>query len=200
MLKRKGRNSMKTITTETSFEIGAIEGNAYTNKFFSVEYTLPEGFSFCNADQLAELNAVIVETNNDQTVLEAFKSGNAFFDMAVAAENDQNVNVVVQIAGPEATSIDEAGYFEAAKDKIIDQLNDAGITVKSAEIGTYTNRKNGDEFTAIKLGIVAHGTPMLEEIICIKAGDYFMNVTATATDEVKLDFVLSHLTHIKQSG
>ena len=35
--KRKRRNSMKTIAPETTFETGAVEGNAYTNKFFSVE-------------------------------------------------------------------------------------------------------------------------------------------------------------------
>lgn len=190
---------MKTNAAEPAFEIGTVEGNAYTNKFFGVEYALPEGFSFYNDDQLAEMNAAIVKTNNDQTVSETFKSGNAFFDMAAAADNDPNVSVVIQIAGPDAEAIDEAGYFEVCRDKIIDQLNDAGIIVKSAETGTYTNRKTGDEFTAIKLANEAQGAPMYQKIICIKAGDYFMNITATATDEAGLDSVLSHLTRIRQS-
>ena len=190
---------MKTNAAEPAFEIGTVEGNAYTNKFFGVEYALPEGFSFYSAGQLAEMNAAIARTNNDQTVSEAFKSGNAFFDMAAAADNDPNVSVVIQIAGPDTEAIDEAGYFDAAKDKIIDQLNDAGITVKSAETGTYTNRTTCDEFTAIKLANEAQGVPMYEEIICIKAGDYFMNITATATDEAGLDSVLSRLTRIRRS-
>ena len=190
---------MKTNAAEPAFEIGTVEGNAYTNKFFGVEYALPEGFSFYSAGQLAEMNAAIARTNNDQTVSEAFKSGNAFFDMAAAADNDPNVSVVIQIAGPDTEAIDEAGYFDAAKDKIIDQLNDAGITVKSAETGTYTNRTTCDEFAAIKLANEAQGVPMYEENICIKAGDYFMNITATATDEAGLDSVLSRLTRIRRS-
>jgi hypothetical protein len=38
---------------------------------------------------------------------------------------------------------------------------------------------------------------LYEEILCIKAGDHFMNVTATASDEVELNSVLSHLSRIR---
>ena len=189
---------MKAIDTEATLETGAIEGSTYTNKFFGVEYALPEGFSFYSADQLAEMSATIGDTNKDQEVVEAFKGGNAFFDMAAAAESDPNVSIVMQIAGPdsEAAAMDEAGYIDVAKDKIFDQLKDAGATVKSAEASTYTNQKTGDEFTAMKLAIEMQDAPLCEEIISIKAGDYFMNVTATATDEAELDSVLSHLARI----
>ncbi len=190
---------MKTTATETTFETGAIEGNAYANKFFGVEYALPEGFSFYSADQLAEMSATIGKTNNDEEVVEAFKGGKAFFDMAAAADDDPNVSIVIQIAGPdpEAAAMDEAGYIETAKDKILAQLTDAGATVKGAEPGTYANQKTGDEFTAMKLAIELQGTPLCEEVISIKAGDYFMNITATATGEAELDSVLSHLTRIR---
>ena len=178
---------------------GTIEGKAYANKFFGVEYALPEGFGFYSADQLAEMNAAIGNTNKDQAVVEAYKGGTAFFDMAAVAESNPNVSIVMQIAGPdpEAAAMDEAGYIEAAKDKIFDQLKDAGMTVKNAEAGTYMNQKTGDEFAAMKLAIESQGVPLCEEIICIKAGDYFMNITATATGEAELDSVLSRLTRIR---
>ena len=178
---------------------GTIEGNAYANKFFGVEYTLPEGFGFYSADQLAEMNAAIGNTNEDQAVMEAYKGGTAFFDMAAASENNPNDSIVMQIADPdpEAAAMDEAGYIEAAKDKMLEQLKAAGAAVKSAEPGTYTNQKTGDEFTAVKLAIELRGTPLCEEVICIKAGDCFMNVTATTTGEAELDSVLSHLTRIR---
>lgn len=189
---------MNASAEKTTNGTGTIEGNAYANTFFGVEYALPEGFSFYNADQLAEMNASIGDTNKDQEVVEAFKGGTAFFDMAAVAESDPNVSIVMEIAGPdpEAAAMDEAGYIEAAQNKILDQLADAGATVKSAEAGTYANQKTGDEFTGMKLAIEMQGAPLCEEVICIKAGDCFMNVTATATDEAALDSVLSHLTRI----
>ncbi len=49
----------------------------------------------------------------------------------------------------------------------------------------------------MKLAIETQGAPLYEEILCIKAGDHFMNVTVTASDEVELDSVLSHLTRIR---
>ena len=182
---------------ETTSGIGMIEGSVYRNKFFSVEYTLPEGFSFYNTDQLTAMNSAIIKLHNDQAVLDAFKKGNAFFDMTAVAENNPNVSVVIQIAGSDATIVNEAGYIEAARGKIIDQLNSTGAAVKSDETGTYTNPKTGDKFTAMKLAIETQGAPLYEEILCIKAGDHFMNVTVTASDEVELDSVLSHLTRIR---
>ena len=182
---------------ETTSGIGMIEGSEYKNRFFGVEYTLPEGFSFYNADQLTAMNSDIIRLHNDQAVLDAFKKGNAFFDMAATAENNPNVSVVIQIAGSDATFINEAAYIEAARGKIIDQLNSTGATVKSEETGTYTNPKTGDKFTALKLALEAQGAPLYEEILCIKAGDHFMNVTAAASDEVELDSVLSYLARIR---
>ena len=76
-------------------------------------------------------------------------------------------------------------------------MNSTGAAVKSDETGTYTNLKTGDKFSAMKLAIETQGAPLYEEILCIKAGDHFMNVTVTASDEVELDSVLSHLTRIR---
>ena len=187
---------MKT-TDETKSVTGTIEGNAYTNKFFSVEFALPEGFSYYDAEQLADMNAAIANTNDNQAVVEAFEGGSAFFDMAAAAESDPNVSVVVQIAGPDAAAPDEAGYIAMIEDKVFDQLKAADITVKNSEAVTYTNGKTGDEFAAMKLAIEMQGAPMCEEIVCIKAGDYFMNVTATANNEAELDSILDHLARIR---
>lgn len=198
MIERYRRFGMKSIGTETTFGIGTIEGNVYRNKFFSVEYVLPEGFSFFKADQLAEMNSAIIRTNKDQTVLKAYRSGSAFFDMAAAAENDPNTTVVIQIAGHEATDMDETAYFEAGQDKIIEQLNNVGATVKSTEIGHFANEKTGDKFAGIKLILETKGTSMYEEILCIKAGDYFMNITATANNETGLVSVLNHLVRIRK--
>ena len=187
---------MTTTATETTFGIGAIEGNVYANKFFGIEFALPEGFSFYSANQLADMNAATANANNNQAVVEAHEGGSAFFDMGATSENDPNGSIVMHITGPDAAAPDEAGYFAAAKDKIINQLKDAGVTVKSSETGTYTNRKTGDEFTAMKLAIELQGVSMYEEVICIKADDYYMTATATATDEDGLDSVLSHLIRI----
>ena len=109
------------------------------------------------------MNSAIIKLHNDQAVLDAFKKGNAFFDMTAVAENNPNVSVVIQIAGSDATIVNEAGYIEAVRGKIIDQLNSTGAAVKSDETGTYTNLKTGDKFTAMKLAIETQGAPPLHQ-------------------------------------
>ena len=122
---------MTTTATETTFGIGAIEGNVYANKFFGIEFALPEGFSFYSANQLADMNAATASANNDQAVVEAHEGGSAFFDMGATSENDPNGSIVMHITGPDAAAPDEAGYFAAA---LIDQCGLKGLSVGGAQV------------------------------------------------------------------
>ena len=179
------------------FESGAIQGDTYTNELFGVKFVLPEGFSFYDETQMADMNKLVGEITSDKDILEALESGVAFFDMVAAAEGGDNLNVVIQYAGtPAAAAIDAAGYLEASAAMIPKQMEDAGMTVKSVETGTYTNPKTGDEFPALSVNLEAQGMSLNEKIICLKASDYFMVATATSSNEAGLDTMLENFTLI----
>lgn len=190
--------SASASSAEAEFEVGVSEADTYTNEFFDMKFELPDGFSFQDADYLAKLNASVGEALDDKAVTEALESGAAFFDMAAVSENGDNVTVVIEYAGsPEAAAIDAAAYLAYTKEQLGPQLEKNGTTVKNAELGKFTNGTTGDEFDALKLELEVSGTPLYEELIVVKEGNYFMTVTATSSDEARLDAMLESLTRLK---
>ncbi len=191
-------NVSASVSSSIAFEKGAAKADTYTNEFFGIQFTLPVGFTFYDDAQLAELNKSINSTLSDEEIAKALESGATFFDMAAAAENGTNVNVVIEYAGtPAAQAIDAAGYIEASMATLEKQLKESGITLKSAESGTYKNPETGDEFASMKLEIESQGTAMYEELVCVKAGNYFMNITVTSQSEADLDKILENLSLLK---
>ena len=71
------------------------------------------------------------------------------------------------------------------------------MTLKGTELGTYANPKTGDEFPSMKVTLEMQGQTAYEEMICLKADDYFMCVTATSTDEAQVQSILENFTLIK---
>lgn len=180
------------------YESGVIQGDTYTNELFGVKFTLPEGFSFYDEAQMADMNKLVGEITSDEDILAALESGVAYFDMVAAAEGGDNLNVVIQYAGtPEAAAIDAVGYLEASAAMVPKQMEGAGMTVKSIETGTYTNPNTGDEFPALSIALEAQGMSLNEKIVCLKASDYFMVATATSGDEANLNTILGNFTLIK---
>lgn len=180
-----------------SFEPGTLQADTYTNEFFGVKFTLPEGFAFYDEAQMADMNKSVGSLVSED-IAKALESGVAFFDMAAATEDGTNVNVVIEYAGtPAAQALDSATYLEYAKENLASQLSSSGVTVKEAEIGKYKNVQTGDEFDSMKLQIEMQGIPMYEELVCLKSGDYFMSITATSQDEADLEKILENLTLVK---
>jgi hypothetical protein len=172
--------------------VGRIDegGRTYENVMFGVRLVLPEGFSFYGEEQMAGLNG-IGEEQEDEDVAAALGSGQAFFDMAAATESGTTVNVVIAHAStPDVQALDAAGYLEYAKASLGAQLSSAGAELKDAQVRTYENDKTGDEFASMKVRFEMQGTPMYEELVCLKTGDYFMTVSATAQERTELDEIL----------
>ena len=178
-------------------KITALDGT-YVNEFFGVKFTLPEGFSFYDEGQMAELNKSIGEQQADEDVVKALDSGQAFFDMAAADANGTTVNAVIAHAGtPDVQALDATAYLEYAKAGLESQLASAGAELKDAQIGTYKNAKTGDEFAYMDVRFEMQGAAMYEELACLKADDYFMTISATAQDKAELGQVLENFALIK---
>lgn len=180
--------------------VGRIDAGdrTYENVMFGVRLVLPEGFSFYDDAQMAELNKSVGELQTDEDIVKALESGKAFFDMAAGSASGATVNAVIAYAGtPEAQALDAAAYLEYAKAGLESQLSSAGAKLKDAQVGTYKNDKSGDEFASMKVQFDMQGTPMYENLVCMKAGDYFITITATSPDQAELDKILENLALIK---
>lgn len=170
----------------------------YANEFFGIKFMLSEGFSFYDEGQMAELNKNVGEPQTNEDIVKVLDGGQAFFDMAAAAANGATVTVVIAHAStPDVQVLDAAAYLEFAKSGLESQLSAAGAELKDAQISAYTNDKTGDEFTSMKVQFETQGAPMYEELVCMKAGDYFMTISATAPDKAVLDKILENFALIK---
>ena len=182
----------------SDFKAGEEQADTYTNEFFGVKFVLPEGFTFYDDAQMAELNKSVGELQTDEDIVKALESGKAFFDMAAGSASGATVNAVIAYAGtPEAQALDATAYLEYAKAGLESQLSSAGAKLKDAQVGTYKNDKSGDEFASMKVQFDMQGTPMYENLVCMKAGDYFITITATSPDQAELDKILENLALIK---
>ena len=173
--------------------VGRIDagGRTYENVMFGVRLVLPEGFSFYGEEQMAGLNG-IGEEQEDEDVAAALGSGQAFFDMAAANEGGSTVNAVIAHAGtPEARALDAAEYLELAKPGLESQLSAAGAELEEARVGAYGDGKCGA--ASMRARFEAQGARMHEELVCLKAGDSFMTITATAPDEAALEEILGRI-------
>ena len=170
----------------------------YTNEFFGIKLALPKGFSFYDEEQMAGLNQSVGELQTDEDIIEALESGQAFFDMAAATASGATVNVVIAHAStPDVQAMDAVAYLEYAKAGLGAQLTSAGAELKDAQVRTYKSDKTGDEFVSMKVQFEMQGAPMYEELVCLKAGDYFMTIPATTQDPAELNAILQNLALVK---
>lgn len=174
---------------------GKVSGDTYENEFFGFTYKLPEGFKFQDEAYLKQMNQVALDMFDSEAVTQALESGAAFFEMAaIGSNNSSNINAVVAYAGtPEAKALDAKGYLQYTDATLADQLASTGAKVESTELGTYKSSVTGAEFPSLKIKLSMNGVTMNEEMVCLKAGDYFMTITATSADEPELDQILCNL-------
>lgn len=179
---------------------GKIDAQAktYTNETFGIKFTLPEGFSFYDDAQMAEMNQSIRETATAENIIQALESGNAFFDMVGSEANGGSVTSVIAYAStPDIQALDAAGYLKYAKESLEPQLSSVGAVLKDVQSGTYKNPETEDTFAFLKVQFEISGALMHEYLVCLKAGNYFMTVTLTAPDEAELDKFFEHFALVK---
>lgn len=172
---------------------GTVSGDTYKNEFFGVQYTLPTGFTFFDDAKLAELNGAAMTT---EEAVKALQAGAEYYDAAAASEAGPTVTISILYAGtPEAKALDAAGFVEAMA-KSTDTAA-TGVTVKDAQAGAYQNGQTGEEYPALKRTVENQGQTYAQEIIVVKAGDYFLAATATSSNEADLDSVLCNFSTLK---
>ena len=168
-----------------------MEGNTYTNEFFGVKFVAPNGYTYYDDAKMAELNAAVGATLTDETLVKALENGVAYFDMACASASGSNVNATIEHGGiTGASALTPEQYIATAKESLVAQLKGSGAEVKSIDTTTFKSA-DGKDLASMKLQLDVQGTTLYEQVVCLKAGDYFMNITATSPNEADLETLLN---------
>ena len=178
------------------FKAGKVSGDTYTNEFFGVKFVAPSGFTFNDDAKMAEMNAAVGASLNDESITKALENGVAYFDMACANENGTNVNVTIEHGGSTgASALTPEQYLNVAKESLADQLKSSGAEVKDVEVTTFKNAA-GKDLASMKVTLEVQGVTLYEQLICLKAGDYFMTITATSQNQDDLEGLLKQVSEL----
>lgn len=165
----------KDPTPQKEFSVGVTEGNTYTNEYFGFTATL-DGWTFLSRDELNQLSGQVVDILDDDTVNEAYASGNVVMEMYAADSAGNTVNITVENPGDvNGAKYDEAGCAEASVVALPDQMAAAGYTNVAVEKTTVTFA--GAKHSGLRVSAELQGVPLYETLALVKVGNYVASVT-----------------------
>lgn len=173
--------SSDTAGQDSSFTVGTIDGNIYSNAFMGFQYTLPDGWSFYDADQMAQLNSWASSNFSDDYIKEQLDSGKVYIDMyAVSTDRMQAQNVVLQnLKGSFGSSLLNADtIIDMSLSSVKSQLESQGMTDVTAvkEEASFL----GTQQPCVSISATYNDISIYEKEVFIKKGDYIACVTTTS--------------------
>ena len=161
---------------KVEFTHGTVSGTTYTNEVAGVKADFGDGWTFTSDDDLASMNGI--SDFSKDSVDKAFSSNGIIYDMFVANEENDNVNVLFEsLERSNSTSLDEQGYVDASLSTLKSQL-EAQFTVDSIEQEKITFL--GSQVPCIKITLDVLGTKLYEYQTYKKVGQYMCVFTATS--------------------
>lgn len=180
----EGATETEVQEESAAVELGTIEGSVYENEFLGIGAKLPDDWTFSTAEEIAEINGIVVDSLNDEKMKEAIEKNSQFYDMMAASEDQlSNINIVVQelgvLQGLAISDMEES--LKASEDATVKALEDMGAEDVVFEID------RGQEFPAegYSCGVIKSkimGLEMNQRLILFKTGNYMATVTVTAID------------------
>lgn len=162
-------------TPQKEFSVGVTEGNTYTNEYFGFTATL-DGWTFLSRDELNQLYGQVVDLLDDDTVNEAYASGNVVMEMYAVDSAGNTVNITVENLGDvNGAKYDEAGCMEASAVALPDQMAAAGYTNVAVEKTTVTFA--GAKHSGLRVSAELQGVTLYETLALVKVGNYVASVT-----------------------
>ena len=170
-----------------SFTKGSVSGNTYENKYIGLGFEAPEGWTFFDDSQLAELTGITTDMIDNESVNNALENGIVVFDMYAMDATGTSVNIVIENLGAiYGTLLDENGYFDISESQLTDSLKAGGA------LSVETDREDisfaGKDATALFVSADMGGVTLYEELVAVKCGKYMALICVAGTDS---DYVLS---------
>lgn len=170
--------------------LGATEATAYENAYLGIGFNLPADWTFYTDEQIDELNGVVRDSLDDE-IAEQLEESDAVYDMMAMGSTGNNVNVIFQKIGSLQNAItSEKQYAEASQESTKAALEQMGCTDVQIEIGNVNLA--GKEHATLVITSNMNGVTLYQKGVCMKAGSYFICITATAFNEDLTDDILAN--------
>lgn len=150
----------------------AAENDLYTNAYFGIQFDLPEGWKFVNADELATLSEA----------LGAATTG-ASAEMIAASAAGDIVTVNLQMANDETAGLDADAFLEKEIETVTGSITGDNVSTK-VESGSITFKGIDRELPARIVNITnGESTYCIVEAIAEKDGNFLSIMSMGATEE-----------------
>ena len=156
------------------------DSNTYENELLGLGCQLEEDWRVYSADEMAQLNGMMVDMMTDEAIAEQLESSGyvqAFY--AQLGDQPVTVNITVENLGLlYGALLDEQQYAELSIGQLPAVLESIGLEDISTEITTATFL--GSEHTAINVYGQVQGLDFYETLVCVKVNRYMACVTAAS--------------------
>ncbi|MBR4831626.1 MAG: hypothetical protein IKZ97_03265 [Butyrivibrio sp.] len=173
----------------SEFTSGVIKDNVYENEFFNVKCPVLDGMKYGDEAKLEQVNGNVTDVLSNDKLKKSVENGTS---VIVAYAEDSNTgttfNVSITSAGKIATTVlDDKTIIEASKDALVGELEGAGFTDVTTEVGTV--KFLGEDHTALVVNAKVQGVPFSEKLACILKDGYVATFTGASLSEDELDSI-----------
>lgn len=173
----KSEKDVEEVKEEKEISLGTWEGNVYTNSFFDIKYTMPEGWSKLSDSDLAKLMDLSFELydNMDDYVKEVAKQITIYhFSL-----NNPNTGDNIQL-------LSESAIMDLTEDYYVDTLSEEFSKMEAVkyEIAEKSEEKLG-KYNYKTILIKAVDYDIYQKVYVRKVGKYFINILVTSNTGIE---------------
>ncbi len=170
--------------TQDEFAPGSVSGGVYTNEFAGIGCKLDDSWSFYTAQQIDELNGMLADGAQSESVKTMLSENRSTFDMyAVSTDGLMTMSVAFQNLGLlSGATVSAQEYVELASAELSSTLQAYGYEDVSVQV-TTADFVGKTACPAVTVAAQRSGTKMYERLICLKTGNYVYCVTLCSFTE-----------------
>ncbi|MDD6284101.1 MAG: hypothetical protein PUB05_01920 [Firmicutes bacterium] len=162
--------------SESTFEMGTVTGNQYSNKFLGIGCTLDSDWTFSTDEQIRETNSISTDLL-DEEMQSQLENASIVYDMMATCSNGDSININIENLGISGALATAETYINSQTDSLKTALEQIGLS--DVVIDNKTFDFAGSSEKGIYVSGTINGVKLEEAIIVLKRGTRFANVTVT---------------------
>ena len=161
---------------------GTFTEESYISEFAGLGFSLPEGWTFQTAEDLAELNGFVPEVQSTEALQAALADSGLLFDMYAMNDDGTNVTVVIEdCIALFGRTMELEEYYVQTNEQLSEIFASTGGEVLGEYRGTtFAGKETELLFFTVDVG---SGTVLYEQVVSIPQGDYMITVTISGYSE-----------------
>ncbi len=190
-----GCDVIKSVTTDTAKNIttGSFEGNTYTNEYFGLSFTVPDGWTIATKDEMKQIfqagaDAIGSDDEETEKKLKLAEAKTLYLAYALKHPLDYadgfnpNINAVCENLSVAGLVIKTSGdYMDAAIKNLASAME--GYTFSDAQTKTIA----GAEFSVVDAVLDYSGVEIKQQLVCTLKNNYAILFTLTYLEDAEMD-------------